>query len=137
MLFGPAYKGIPLSSVVCSSLFFNYNQQIGINAYYSDKTGGQTQYLDSPSNDSLYGIQFNTEHVDVFSKSGVFFEKFKMTSKMLQMCVDDHAKQVEPVVQGRFPRGQKLVRSARGDSRFTFRTLLDALGRNTSSLAST
>lgn len=48
--------------------------QLGINAYYEEKTGGQTGYQPR-RNSPLYGVYTESKHIDAFAKTGFLFLK--------------------------------------------------------------
>jgi outer membrane receptor for ferrienterochelin and colicins len=53
-----------------------FETQFGVNAYSDEKIGGQLNYTRSISADSQpdYGVTNNTNHIDVFAKTGFLFE---------------------------------------------------------------
>lgn len=52
----------------------NFESQFGVNAYYEEKTGGQTGYSHRSSN-GLYGVFIENKHIDAFAKTGFLFAK--------------------------------------------------------------
>lgn len=58
----------------------NYETKFGIKANYSDQIGGQLGYDPSAEPSNLYPGVFKTEHVEAFSKQGIFLKNRKQAS---------------------------------------------------------
>lgn len=73
------FRDIPMSKNASFLNRWNYNgkrmeAQMGVNAYYESKEGGQTGFSASRT-PNLYGVTIENKHVDVFAKTGFLFEK--------------------------------------------------------------
>jgi outer membrane receptor protein involved in Fe transport len=73
------FRDIPMSKNAAFLNRWNYNgkrmeSQLGVNAYYESKEGGQTGFSASRT-PNLYGVTIENKHIDFFAKTGFLFEK--------------------------------------------------------------
>jgi outer membrane cobalamin receptor len=73
------FRDLPMSKNASFLNRWNYNgkrmeAQMGVNAYYEFKEGGQTGFSTHKTN-NLYGVTIENRHIDLFAKTGFLFEK--------------------------------------------------------------
>lgn len=74
-----SFRDIPISKNAALLNRWRYDgkrmeAQLGVNAYYEDKLGGQLGF-DPGKVSNLYGVHIENKHVDAFAKTGFLFEK--------------------------------------------------------------
>lgn len=74
------FRDMPMGSSFALLNRWNYHgrkmeAQMGVNANWNDKVGGQTSYWSNQNNPNVYGVKVVSRHLDVFAKTGFFLKK--------------------------------------------------------------
>lgn len=74
------FRDMPMGSSYAFLNRWNYHgkkmeAQMGVNANWNDKIGGQTTFRPSENNPAVYGVKVVSRHADLFAKTGFFLKK--------------------------------------------------------------
>lgn len=74
------FMDMPIGGLVSFNNRWSYEgkkmeAQLGVNAYYDNRFGGQTNFRPWKSDSTLYGLHTINQHIDVYAKTGFFLKK--------------------------------------------------------------